>query len=73
MEIIEDVLVTAPLKYLSNFWIRLEMPSVNCEINIFLTWSEKCITVTGDYGDNANNHSELAITLCSSCDSFNSR
>ena len=29
-----------PLKYLSNFWRTLEMPLMNCEINlIFLTWS----------------------------------
>ena len=39
------------LKYLSNFWKTLEMPSINCEINIFLTWSEKCIIVTRNYGD----------------------
>ena len=33
-----------PLKYLSNFWIfsfsTPEMPLVNCEINLILTWSE---------------------------------
>ena len=28
-----------PLKYLSNFWKALEMPLINCEINLFLTWS----------------------------------
>ena len=27
------------------------MPLINCEINIFLVWSEKCIMVTGDYGN----------------------
>ena len=40
-----------PLKYLSNFWRALEIPLINSEINIFLTWSERCIIVTGDYGD----------------------
>ena len=25
------------------------MPLINCEINIFLTWSEKCIIVIGNY------------------------
>ena len=29
----------APLKYFSNFRRTLEMPLINCEINIFLTWS----------------------------------
>ena len=32
-----------PLKYLSNFWRSLEMPSINCEINLILTWSDKCL------------------------------
>ena len=27
------------------------MPLNNCEIIIFLTWSEKCIIVTGNYDD----------------------
>ena len=27
------------------------MPLINCEINIFLTWSEKFITVAGNYDD----------------------
>ena len=27
------------------------MSLINCEINILLTWSDKCIIVTGDYGD----------------------
>ena len=33
----------SPLKYLSNFWRTLEMPLINCEINLILTWSEKCV------------------------------
>ena len=32
-----------PLKYLSNFWRTLKMPLINCEINLNLTWSEKCV------------------------------
>ena len=28
-----------PLKYLYNFWKTLKMPSINCEINLILTWS----------------------------------
>ena len=40
-----------PLKYLSNLWRSLEMPLINCKINIFLTWFEECIIVTGNYGD----------------------
>ena len=32
-----------PLKYLSNFWRNLEMPLINCEVNLILTWSSTCI------------------------------
>ena len=32
-----------PLKYLSNFWKTLEMPLINCKINLILTWSENCV------------------------------
>ena len=35
--------MAVPLKYLSNFWGTLEMPLINCEINLILTWSEDCI------------------------------
>ena len=30
-----------PLKCLSRFWRTLEMPLINCEINLILTWSAK--------------------------------
>ena len=39
----KDVEIVVPLKYLSNFWRTLDMPLINCEINLFLTWSEKCV------------------------------
>ena len=32
-----------PLKYLSNFWRTLEMPLVNCEVNLILTWPSTCV------------------------------
>ena len=35
--------IAVPLKYLSNFWRTLEMPLVNCEINLILTLSEDCV------------------------------
>ena len=44
----KDVQIMVPLKYLSNFWRTLEMSLINCEINILLIWSDKCIIVTGD-------------------------
>ena len=39
----KEVEIPVPLKYLSNFGIRLDTPLINCEINLILTWSEKCV------------------------------
>ena len=35
----KDVEIMVPLKYLSIFWRTLEMPLINCEVNLILTWS----------------------------------
>ena len=35
----QDVEIIVPLKYLSNFWRPLEMPLINSEVNLILTWS----------------------------------
>ena len=39
----KDVETIVPLKYLSNFWRTLEMPLINCEVNLILTWSSTCV------------------------------
>ena len=35
-----------PLKYLSNFWKTLEMPLINCEVGLILTWSPNCVIIS---------------------------
>ena len=37
------VKLVVPLKYLSNFWRPLEMPLINCKIELSLKWYENCI------------------------------
>ena len=39
----KDVERMVPLKYLSNFWRTLEIPLINCEVNLILTWSSTCV------------------------------
>ena len=39
----KDAEIMVPLKYLSNFWRTLEMPLINCEVNLILTWSSTCV------------------------------
>ena len=40
----KKVEIMVPLKYLSNFWKTLDMPLANCEINLILTWVDKCLS-----------------------------
>ena len=41
----KDVEIIVPLKYLSNNWRTLEMPLINCEVNLILTWSSTCVLI----------------------------
>ena len=35
--------VVIPLKCLSSFWKSLDIPLINCEIELILTWSKNCV------------------------------
>ena len=37
------VKIAVPLKYLSNFWTMLEMPLINCKIELSLSWDPACV------------------------------
>ena len=37
------VKIAVPLKYLSNFWRSLEMPLINCKVELSLKWYGNCI------------------------------
>ena len=43
---IKEVEIAVSLRYLSNFWRALEMPLINCEVSLTLTWSKNCV-ITG--------------------------
>ena len=45
---VKDVEIMVPLKYLSNFWRTLEMPLINCEVNLILKWSSTCVITNSD-------------------------
>ena len=49
--------IVVPLKRLSNFWKTLDMPLINCEVSLILTWFKNCVItskVTRDDDPNAN-------------------
>ena len=38
-----DAKLVVPLKYLSNFWRSLDLPLINCEMELDLPWSKESI------------------------------
>ena len=42
------VKIVVPLKYLSNFWRSLEMPLINCNVELSLEWYAKCVLIIGN-------------------------
>ena len=55
----KDVEIMVPLKYLSNFWRTLEMPLINCEVNLILTCSSTCVLIATNV---QNQNATFAIT-----------
>ena len=55
----KKVEIMVPLKHLSNFWKALEMPLINCEINLILTRSTNCVIVSTNV---ANQNATFEIT-----------
>ena len=55
----KNVEIMIPLKFLSNFWRTLDIPLINCEINLTLTWSTNCVIVSTDV---ANQNATFEIT-----------
>ena len=35
--------IAVPVKYLSNFWRSLEMPLINCKVELSLKWYKRCL------------------------------
>ena len=56
---INNVEIMVSLKYLSNFLRTLEMPLINSEVNLILTWSANCVTI---YTDVTNQISTFTMT-----------
>ena len=44
--VFKNVKIAVPLKYLSNFWRSLEMPLINCKIDLELDWTNDCVMST---------------------------
>ena len=41
----DDIEIAIPLKHLGNFWRSLDIPLINCEITLVLSWYKECVLI----------------------------
>ena len=54
---LKNTKIVVPSTYLSNFFRSLEIPLINCKINLELNWNNNCVRYGADTyagGDNVN-------------------
>ena len=57
--ILRNAAIAVPLNYLSNFWRSLEIPLINCKVELKLKWTKYCVlSAVGaeNVNDNVNNN-----------------
>ena len=64
--ILKNTIIAVPLKYLGNFWRSLEMPLINCKVELKLKQTKYCVLsavyadkVNGNADDNANGNNTI--------------
>ena len=55
--------IAVPLKHSSNFSRSLEMPLINCKVELWLKWIENCVLNTAEIGANADATGADSATL----------
>ena len=58
-----DVEIMAPSKYLSNFWKTIEMPVINWDVKLILTWSAGCLIIYTDVNNQVPTFTITEINL----------
>ena len=57
---VEGVEIIVPLKYSTNFWTILDIPLINCEVSLTLTWFANC-TLTNQVARDANSDANPSV------------
>ena len=57
------VKIAVPLKYLSNFWRSLEMPLINCKVELSLKWYERCLLTAANTATFKITHAKLYVPI----------
>ena len=58
-----DVKIVVPLKHLSNFWRSLNIPLINCEVQLILTWFKNCVLIDKSTRDANYNAAHVFLRL----------
>ena len=65
--ILENAAIAVPLKYQSNFWRSLEIPLINCEVELKLRWTKHCalsvLDVANDDNDDGANSNNIIFAI----------
>ena len=56
-----NVKIVILLKHLSNFWRNLNVPLINCEVELILTWFKNCVLIIDKLTRDANYNENLVV------------
>ena len=61
---LKNATIAVPSKYLSNFWRLLEMPLINCKVEVKLNWTNYCVlSAAGVNNVNGNYDYSIIFTI----------
>ena len=74
---VNGIKLVVPLKYISNFFRSLEMPLVNCKVDLELTWTKDCVISSNNAAGNTVvsfkiTDTKLYVPLVTSSTKYNS-
>ena len=65
-KILKNTTIAVPLKYLNNIQRSLEMPLINCKVELKLKWTNQCVfsaSANDNLNDNDNDNNGNIITF----------
>ena len=68
-----QVKIAVPLKYLSNFWRSLEMPLINCNVELSLKRYDRCLVTTANTANFKITDAKLYVPIVTSSVEDNSK
>ena len=61
--ILENATIAVSLRYLRNFWRSLEMPLINCKVELKLKWKKYCALFAAGNDSRNDNLDNIIFTI----------